>query len=87
MGEPVAPTSHSPPLEATAESAPEPPVSSLKSSAFSSRAQLISPPRLAAPKHRAEDEENAFSPPLTVIAHQDDSDLVGGHNDIVQLQV
>jgi hypothetical protein len=58
LGEDGASGTGSPQLEEVAPD-PEVPAPSLKSAAFSSRAQLISPPRLA-PKDRPETRDGAF---------------------------
>ena len=85
LGEDGASGTGSPQLEEVAPD-PEFPAPSLKTAAFSSRAQLISPPRLA-PKDRPEARDGAFMYDGAIVSENGGSDAADMHDEILQLQV
>jgi hypothetical protein len=95
LGGDATPSSSSPSLEASAEAAAdaiEPSALAFapkSSSAFSSRAQLISPPRLHAQKHRSVEEESGAAERRVIAAEQHEFDFESGsaQEQILQLQV
>jgi hypothetical protein len=79
LGEGVSPTL----LDATSDSVSDPPAVQT-STVFSSRAQLISPPRL---KHRSESESHVASESLRIVADKNGFECGDARDEILQLQV